>query len=92
MAMIHRPGHIWGKRTGKTSDGWDFRLQGGGFGASIFNRTQGAYYVQDDDHQARQPALVGHRKVSDVISTNIKGAMRAAGAAVRKWLKANTKQ
>jgi hypothetical protein len=76
-------------RTGATQAGWAYKLQGGGYGASIYNSTKGAYYVQGDSSQARQPAMVGHRKVSDVISTNIKGAIRAAEQAFSRWVKSH---
>jgi hypothetical protein len=73
-------------RTGATSEGWDYKTTGGGYGAQIYNGTQGAKYVQGDDTQARQPALVGHRKVTDVISTNIKGAILRAEQALQRWI------
>src|SRR5512146_3138969 len=80
--------HIPYKRTGATQAGWQYRLTNQGYNATIYNATKGARYAQGDDTQSRHEALVGHRKVSDVISTNIVGAMRAAYQAVQRWIKA----
>jgi hypothetical protein len=79
-------------RTGKTSAGWTYSTTNNGYQTKIYNETQGAKYVQSDAWQARQPAKVGHRKVSDVISTNIKGAMQAAERAVQKWIDEHSKK
>jgi len=78
-------------RTGATANGWKYITTSNGYQTRIYNQTQGAKFVQSDDFQARQPAKAGHRKVSDVISTNIRGAMQAAERAVDKWIKAHTK-
>lgn len=78
-----------GYRSGATSEGWQYKLTNNGYAAQLRNATQGAKYVQGDDTQARQPAKVGHRKVSAVISTNIQGAMRASSQAVERWIKKN---
>lgn len=76
-------------RTGATSAGWKYKLTGGGYGAQIYNSSRGAYFTQSDEGQARQPALVGHRKAMDVISTNIKGAIQRAEQALQRWFNSN---
>ena len=73
------------------SRGWSYKTQGGGYGATIYNKAKGVEFVHGDDTQARQPAMVGHRKLGEIISTNIKGAMIAANAAISRWLKINNK-
>jgi hypothetical protein len=73
-------------RTGATSAGWGYKSTGGGYGAILYNDTKGAEFTQGDTTQARQPAKVGHRKVSDVISTNINGAIQRANQAVQRWI------
>lgn len=78
-------------RTGNTADGWHYSTSANGYQAKLYNDTQGAKYVQGDATQARQPAKVGHRKVSDVISTNINGAIQAAERAVQKWINEHSK-
>lgn len=78
-------------RTGNTAAGWKMKTTNNGYAAKLYNETQGAKYVMGDDTQARQPAKVGHRKMSDVISTNINGAIQAAERAVQKWINENSK-
>jgi hypothetical protein len=53
----------------------------------ITNDTAGGYYTRDDRGQARQPAKVGWRKVSQVLADNYLGGLRAAVQAVNKWMK-----
>lgn len=75
-----------GERTGKTSDAWSYKASGNGYQYTIVNPTAGGYYTRDDYGQARQPAKVGWRKVSDVLAANYLGAIRAAIFAVQKHL------
>lgn len=75
------------RRTGKTQRGYVQKPTNGGYGVMIENKEAGAYYTRDDKGQARLNALAGWRKVSDVISTNILGAMRHAQAAINEWLR-----
>jgi hypothetical protein len=77
-------------RTGATAAGWSYKVQGGGYGASITNSTPGARYTMGDDTQARQPAKVGWRKAMAVISTNIDGAIRKANQVIEAWIKRNS--
>jgi len=53
----------------------------------IFNEADGAAWVFGDKTQARQPALVGWRRVSDTVAANLVGALRAGMAAVKAKLK-----
>ena len=81
------PDMIGNNRTGKTSAGWYAQETRGGYGRSLINNEQGAYYTRSDNGQARQPALAGWRKVSAVIASNLSGAIRHAQAAVNAFLK-----
>lgn len=78
-------------RSGALQRGWQYKRQGGGYGATIYNAVPYAKWVMGDGTQARQPNKVGWRMMAEVISTNIKGAMQAANQAVGRWLKANNK-
>jgi hypothetical protein len=75
-----------GTRTGKTSAAWKAEPSVNGYQMKITNDTPGGYYTRDDKGQARQPAKVGWRKVSQVLTDNYLGAIRAAVQAVNKWL------
>lgn len=76
-----------GVRTGKTSAAWKAAPSANGYQMKITNDTPGAYYTRDDKGQARQPAKVGWRKVTAVLAANYLGGLRAAVAAVNKYLK-----
>ena len=76
-------------RTWAMAAGWRYTKQGGGYGATIYNRAKGAEFVYGDETQARQIGMVGHHKISAVIKSNIAGAMRRVNEFVAKWIKAN---
>lgn len=76
-------------RTGKTAAAWEAIPTNNGYGYSLVNETRGAYYTRSDKGQARQPALVGWRKASKVVTDNMRGAIRSAISAVNKWIKEN---
>ena len=78
-------------RTWKMTAGWKYTKQGGGYGATIYNRAKGVEFVYGDNTQARQIKRVGHRTISEVIKTNIKGAMQAVNRMVDKWIKQNNR-
>ena len=78
-----------GYRSGQMVAGWGYTKQGGGYGATIYNKAKGAEFVYGDDTQARQITMVGHRKISEIISTNIAGAMQKVNQFVARWIKAN---
>ena len=75
-----------GKRTGESTGAWKAEPRNDGYRYTISNPTAGAYYTRSDTGQARQPAMVGWRKVAQVIIDNTAGAMRAANAAVKRRL------
>jgi hypothetical protein len=75
-----------GTRTGKTSAAWQRIPMANGYQYKIVNNTAGGYYTRDDTGQARQPAKVGWRKVSQVLADNYLGGIRAAVAAVKEYL------
>jgi hypothetical protein len=74
-------------RSGALAAGWNYKLQGGGYGASVYNSVPYAGYVMGDGTQANQPRMVGWRMVADIVKTNIAGMMRAANQAVERALK-----
>ena len=83
------PDMIGNNRTGDSANAWTIVEKQNGYRLSISNPTRGAYYTRNDKGQARQPAKVGWRKVSAVVAANIAGAIRAANAAVKKWVADN---
>jgi hypothetical protein len=89
MAKIHKgeitPGTA--NRSHASSRGYGYKETNRGYGMNITNEERGAYYTRDDKGQARQPALVGWRKVSKVVADNLKGGMKAARAAVNQFLR-----
>ena len=74
-------------RTGNTQRGYRLVETQGGYRQSIQNAEKGAVYTRHDALQARLNALAGWRKTMDIISTNIKGAIRHAQAAVNEFIK-----
>lgn len=74
-------------RTGALANGWTYSMQGGGYGAKIYNAVPYAQYVMGDGTQARQPNKVGWRMIAEIIKTNTAGMMRAANQAVERVLK-----
>jgi len=78
-------------RTGSVSAGWGYKLQGAGYGSTISNSAPGAQWVYGDDSQAKQLGMVGHRKMSEVIKTNIDGAMLAVRKAISDWINVKNK-
>lgn len=93
MAMIKSGEITPGRenRTGAISAGWTSTVTGGGYGSKISNNAPGAKWVYGDDTQAKQLGMVGHRKMSEVISTNIDGAMLAVRQAITRWINSNNK-
>ena len=73
-------------RTGKVQRGWYAQETNEGYGFRLKNDEPGAYFTMDDTGQAKQPALAGWRKVTQVIADNFAGAIRHANAEVKKWL------
>lgn len=89
MAMI-REGKIdpgYPHRTGKTQRAYHMVVSNNGYRVAIRAKGKGPYYTRDNEGQARLNLLAGWRKSADVISTNMKGAMRHAWAKVRAYLK-----
>lgn len=82
------PDMIGNHRTGRSTDAWQY-VEVSPYKYTITNPEPGAYFTRDDDGQARQPGMVGWRKVTRVIQDNMAGALRSATAAVNAWLKAN---
>ena len=76
-------------RTGGMVAGWGYTKQGGGYGATIYNKAKGAEFVYGDDTQANQIRMVGHRTISAVIKSNLAGAIMKVNEFVARWIKAN---
>lgn len=76
------------KRTFETQKAWQIVGQGT-YRPSLVNSR--AYYTMDDKGQARQPALVGWRKVSQVVRDNLKGAINSAASAINKVIRSKAK-
>ena len=72
-------------RTGEYQRGWDIINKG--VSAKIVNPVPYAGFVGGDDAQANLNRKVGWRRVSDILSTNIAGAIRHANAMISAWLK-----
>ena len=83
------PDMIGNNRTGESANAWTLVEKNNGYKISLQNQTRAAFYTRDDKGQARQPAKVGWRKTSAVVAANTAGAMRAANAAVKKWIADN---
>lgn len=66
------------QRTGKMVSAWTIKAENSDWrSVSVKNQSPGAEWVFSEN-QARQIGLVGWRKISQVVSDNIKGAHRAA--------------
>jgi hypothetical protein len=89
VAAITKGFTQFGRKNSPTnaSGGYAYRETKGGYGATIENKEQSAYWTRDDKGQARQLGLMGWLKKSAVIASNMAGALRAGQAAVNKWLK-----
>ena len=83
------PDMIGNNRTGESAKAWTLIEKNNGYKISLQNQTRAAFYTRNDKGQARQPAKVGWRKTSAVVAANTAGAMRAANAAVKKWIADN---
>lgn len=74
------------QRTGAMANAW--RADPTGANAwRISNPTEAAKWTMGNATQANQPNLVGWRKVSEVLSTNINGAIRFASQKLARYLK-----
>jgi hypothetical protein len=71
-------------RENTIKQGWV--IFGTGTNVRLSNKARGAKWVVGPQ-QARQPAKVGHRKASDVVATNVKGAIRAVKQFINRAIK-----
>jgi hypothetical protein len=75
------------RRTGKIQRGWEFNESGSDWRrVNITNEAEGVGWVMGDN-QARLNALADWRKAVIVITSNMRGAIRAGQQAVNRWLK-----
>jgi len=79
------------KRSGDTAASWAYKAVND-WNYRVVNPKAGAYWTRDEKGQTRQHAMAGRRKTSKVISDNMKGAIRSAGVALKKWIRENTKR
>lgn len=77
------------RRTGKSAD-WTVKILNNGYQAKIENKVGYIDFVQGK-WQQRGHVADKWRKIQDIISTNMTGAMRAANQAVARWLKERNK-
>lgn len=75
------------RRTGRTQRGYYKDPAGDGYKIKIKNDEPGAYFTRDDKGQANLNKLAGWRKASDVIKSNMSGAIRHAISKVSEYLK-----
>lgn len=87
MARIREGSITPGKanRTFAMQRGW--RATGTPYKNKVSNIMPYTKWVMGDNEQARQPAMVGWRKVGDIVATNLKGAMRHAISKLNEWVK-----
>lgn len=89
MAMINegkiRPGVP--NRSFKSQNSWDLIARNNGYRPVIVGEGEGNVYTRSDKLQSKLNALAGWRKVSDIISTNIHGAIRHAQAAINELIR-----
>lgn len=74
---------------GGTISAWQMKETNNGYGFTLSNNSKGAGWIWGDNTQTRHQKAVGHRKLSDKIASNMKGAIRHALAMVNKWIKEN---
>ncbi len=74
-------------RTNATVDAWSFKDTNNGYGVTFENPSEGAKWLWSDSKQTRQNAAVGHRTLSEKVSSNIAGTIRAAQQAVNRFIK-----
>lgn len=87
MAMI-REGKIdpgAPHRTGELQRG--YRIEGEPPRYRITNAVKYGDYVMGDTQQSRMHQLIGWRKISEVVTSNLAGALRHAQAKVKEWLR-----
>jgi hypothetical protein len=77
-------------RTGNLQRGWQTRGAAGG--VMIYNTMPHVLPVMGDDVQSRHERLVGWRMVSDILETNLDGALLAAQRAAIKYYKEQEKR
>ncbi len=71
-------------RTGEMQRG--YRIEGAAPRYRITNEKPWTPYVMGDDQQTNMFRLIGWRKVSAVVQSNLAGALRHAQARVREWI------
>lgn len=73
-------------RTGETAAAWKANPTNSGYGWTLVNNKDGAYWTRAEDGQTTQHAMAGRRKISAVIADNFLGATRHMIAEVKKFL------
>lgn len=70
-----------------TTRGWRSVISAGGYKYVARSDSASTRWTMSDKYQARQPAKAGHRKVSQIVQSNLSGALRAAVTAVNAWIR-----
>ncbi len=76
-------------RTGRLQRGWS--LAGKGTDVIMKNTEPHVLPVMGDDVQSRHERLVGWRMISDIITTNMDGALKASAQAVEEYYEKKVK-
>lgn len=71
-------------RTHNFQNGW--KVRGDLYRQTIYNDVPYGKWLMSEG-QARQPAMVGWRKISEVVKSNMKGAIRHAYAKLGEWFR-----
>jgi hypothetical protein len=74
------------KRTGETGRAWKRVEKNSGYTVLLVNESQGAYFTMHDQGQARQPAMVGWRKASEIVWKTLPSAVKQAFVKVRAMM------
>lgn len=93
VAAITKGFTVFGRKNDPTtaSSGYSFKETRGGYGTTITNSEESAYWTRSDKGQARQLGLAGWIKQSVVIANNTAGGLRKALTEVNKHLKSKGK-
>lgn len=73
------------RRTQALHDGW--KIVGSGASLIIANEEEAAVWTMDDRQQARQPAMVGWKKVGTIFRERMRQVIRHAEAGIKKAMR-----
>jgi hypothetical protein len=87
MARISEGSIVPGRsnRSQRLAQGW--KIIGSGSNSLIVNEVPYAGYVMGDNEQARMPAKIGWKKITDIITDRMDQIIRRADAGIQKAIK-----